>query len=152
MFKNKAQKGAYEKVGKYLKEYFGEMFSSAEDKPIYQGLIGSAIVNVIVYSWGDDDAVVNVRSCCVMDLDELAPDLLEHLLRENFKFRFGAFSIDPDGDINFEHTIVGSTLDKGELVASVRAVSRIADQYDDIITARWGGVTGLQKSIQKFEE
>lgn len=147
MFKTKTQRKVYEKVGRYLKEALGETFDPVAGTPAYRGLSGSAIVAAIVYPWGDDDAVVNVRSCCVMDLDELPPDLLEYLLRENFKFRFGGFSIDNDGDINFEHTIVGSTLDKNELVASIRAVSVTADKYDDEIVRRWGGMTGLQKNI-----
>lgn len=148
MFDNKTQKKTYEAVGKYLKEAFGEKFRALPGSPAYAGVEGSAVVQVRVLPWSDNDTTVTVLSCCVMDLDGLAPDLLEYLLRENYRFRFGAFSIDGDGDICFEHTIVGSTLDKNELVASVRAVSLSADQHDDEIVRRWGGVTGRQKALQ----
>ena len=148
MFKNRTQEKTYEAVGKYLKEAFGEKFRATPGRPSYAGVEGSAVVQISVLPWTDDDTTVTVLSCCVMDLDELAPDLLEHLLRQNFRFRFGAFSIDGDGDICFEHTIVGSTLDKKELVASVRAVASSADQHDDEIVRRWGGATGRQKALQ----
>lgn len=150
MFKNKAQKKTFEAVGKYLKDAYGDKFHPLPDRASYAGVEGSAAIQVLVVPWGDDNATVSVLSCCVMDLDELAPDLLEFLLRENYKFRFGAFSIDGDGDITFEHTIAGSTLDKEELVASVKGVAFTADLYDDKIVQRWGGVTGLQKAMQHF--
>jgi hypothetical protein len=57
--------------------------------------------------------------------------------------RFGAFGVDKDGDIIFEHTIVGSTIDKEELKSSVKAVLSVADHYDDDIVSRWGGKRAL---------
>jgi len=121
--------------------------SKKSGDPNGEPLSGSAIVNVVVYPWGDDDAVVNVRSCCVRHI-ELLPDLLECLLRKTFKLTFGAFTIGNDGDINVEHNIVGSTLDKDELAASVRAVSFTAYRYDNEIVRRWDGMTALQEAIE----
>jgi hypothetical protein len=103
---------------------------------------GSAVAQIAVYPWGDDDAVICTRSYVVRG-PELRPDLLEHLLRENADMRFGAFGIDDDGDILFEHSICGSTCDLEELKASVVAVARTADRYDDDIVARWGGQRAL---------
>jgi Putative bacterial sensory transduction regulator len=73
-------------------------------------------------------------------------DLLNYLLRENHEMRFGAFSVSKGGDIVFEHTIVGSTIDKKELESSVLAVLEIADKYDDEIVERWGGKRALDKA------
>jgi len=64
---------------------------------------------------------------------------MQFLLRKNDDMRFGAFGLDRDMDIFFEHTIVGSTCDKEELRATVMAVLQTADKYDDEIVAKWGG-------------
>jgi hypothetical protein len=53
--------------------------------------------------------------------------------------RFGAFGIDSEGDIFFEHTIIGTKCSIDELRASVVAVINAADEYDDKIMAQYGG-------------
>jgi hypothetical protein len=58
---------------------------------------------------------------------------------------FGAFGIDDEGDVIFEHTIVGSTCDQKELESSVIHVARTADDYDDIIVEKWGGERALDQ-------
>lgn len=147
-FKTKAQERAHKKLRQYIKEAFGdEIFREVGDRPAFFGVQGSAIVNIQTRPWGQDDAVIGVMSCCVRDVEK-TPDLLEYLLKENYKLRFGAFSLDGDGDICFEHAITGASLDKNELVASVKSVANAADQYDDIIIRRWGGITGLDKLKQ----
>lgn len=151
-FEHKAHRQAYEKVGKLLKDSFGEGFAAVPDVPVYVGLQGSCMVNVIVYPWGSDDAAVNVRSWCVTDLSELSADLMSFLLTENWKFMFGAFSVDPDGDIAFEHTIPAGNLDREELEASVRAVLATADEYDDRIVREWGGATARDKALNAARE
>ncbi len=59
--------------------------------------------------------------------------------------RFGAFGVDQDNDIFFEHTIVGSSCDKDELKASILAVVYTADQYDEQITQKWGGQRAVDR-------
>jgi hypothetical protein len=78
----------------------------------------------------------------VRDVD-VVPELMEFLLHENDKMRFGAFGLDSDNDVFFEHTIVGGACDKEELRASVTAVAVTADRYDDQLVARFGGKRGL---------
>jgi len=56
-----------------------------------------------------------------------------------------ASGIDENGDIVFEHTIVGSTCDKKELESSVAAVLEVSDDYDDKIVERWGGKRALDR-------
>jgi hypothetical protein len=147
-FKTKAQERAHKKVRKYIKEAFGdEVFREVSDRPAFFGVQGSALINIYTRPWGRDDAIIGVISCCVRDIEK-PPDLLEYLLKENYSFRFGAFSLDKDGDICFEHAITGTSLDKNELVASVKMVATIADQYDDTIIRRWGGISGLDKLKQ----
>ncbi len=76
---------------------------------------------------------------------EIRPDLLRYLLEENVKMIFGAFGISSDNEILFEHSIVGSTCDRKELEASVKAVMDISDDYDDKIVERWGGKRALDR-------
>jgi hypothetical protein len=93
----------------------------------------------VVYPWGDDDAVIAVR-CFVIYGAELVPDLLLYLLRQNSEMRFGAFGLDKEGDIFFEYSVVGSTVDKEEMKTATLAVVTTADQYDDLIKEKWGGM------------
>lgn len=137
-FETAAQKAVYEKISPWMKDIFGEQAMFRNDVPGFAIMAGSAFAQVFVFSWGSDDATVSVIAYVVTGAD-LTPTLMRYLLQENHTMRFGAFSIDKDGDIVFEHTIVGSTCDKAELKASIFAVARTADDYDDQIIARFGG-------------
>ena len=143
-FKSDAQKNVYEKVKGLMTELHGESTTVVEDKPIFWVQNGSASVQVAIFPWGDDDATVCVRSWVVTGADVNA-DLGKYLLRENADMRFGAFGVDQDGDITFEHAIVGSTVDKNELRASIRAVAVTADKYDDEIVSKYGGERSLDR-------
>jgi hypothetical protein len=144
-FKTEVQKGIYDRIGQYVRELFGEYAQARTDFPSYFLTMGSALVQVLVLPWGDDDAAVNVKSYVVAGA-ERTPEMLEFLLRENNDLRFGAFGLDKDGDVIFEHTIVGSSCDKHELKASILAVVGTADNYDDKIVSRWGGKRALDRS------
>ncbi len=137
-FKTEPQKNIYEKITPWIKEIFGTFVVVREDTPAFVITVGTAMAQVGVFPWGEDDATLTTRSYVVTGA-ELVPDLMEFLLHENDRMRFGAFGIDDDKDIFFEHTIVGSTCDKEELKSSVLAVILTADQYDEKITSRWGG-------------
>ena len=137
-FQTEAQKGIYEKVAPMIREIFGEFAQARDDIPQFGVLMGSSVTRITVVPWGDDNATISVCSYVVSGA-EITSDLMSYLLRENATMRFGAFGIDSDEDIQFEHTIVGSTCDKEELKASAMAVVRVADKYDDEIVARFGG-------------
>lgn len=137
-FKSDAQKACYEKVKGWLQEIFGEQFFTDPNNPTFGISRGTAQGWVWVWPWGDDDATINVRAWVVTGA-EMTVDLAKYLLRQNYDMRFGAFAVDDDNDILFEHTIVGSHADKEELRASVLAVVGTADSLDDQITSRFGG-------------
>jgi len=151
-FEHEAHEKAYEKVGKHLQETFGVGFVAIPDAPVYVGTQGSCMVQVWVFPWGPDDAVVNVRSWVVMDMGEIPADCLKFLLEQNYQFRFGAFSLDADGAVVFEHTIPAGKLDREELQASVSAVLATADEYDNRIVSEWGGVTAREKAMSAAKE
>ncbi|HNS52824.1 MAG TPA: YbjN domain-containing protein [Anaerolineae bacterium] len=146
-FESDVQKQVYEKVSGYMRDIFGEQARARPDRPVHLIQVGSTLTHVVVAPWGDDESVVMVRAYVVYQAD-LVPELLLFLLKENDSKRFGAFGVDRDGDIFFEHSIVGSTCDKAELKASVMAVVWTADQYDEQITQRWGGM----REVDRFEQ
>jgi type III secretion system-like peptide-binding chaperone len=143
-FQSQAQQTCYEKVSAWMKELFGEFAVLREESPLIGVMVGSALAQTAVFPWREDEAVVCTRAYVVTKI-ELTQDLLQYLLRENADMRFGAFGVDSDGDILFEHSIVGSSCDKNELKASVMAVVMTADQYDDDIVSRWGGQRALDQ-------
>jgi hypothetical protein len=143
-FQSTAQQEVYEKIRPWMKEIFGEFAMEREDSPAFSLMIGSAYALVNVYPWKKDDASITTRSYVVTGV-EMTPELMEYLLTENGTLRFGAFGIDSEKDIFFEHTIVGSTCDKEELRASVMAVVMNTDDYDDKIVAKWGGQTARDR-------
>lgn len=137
-FDSDAHKICYEKVAGYMKELFGEFALNHSEIPQFAVRIGSAFITINIMPWGTDDSVIAVHAWVVRK-PEITPELMKYLLQENNSIRFGAFGMDNENDIFFQHTIVGSTCDKNELNASVRAVMYTADKYDDEIIARWGG-------------
>jgi T3SS (YopN, CesT) and YbjN peptide-binding chaperone 1 len=143
-FETKAQEECYEKVAPWVKELFGGSVLRKPDAPVLGVMQGSAFAQVGVFPWGADDAMITTRSYVVSGA-ELTSELLLFLLHENAGMRFGAFGVDDDGDIMFEHSIVGSTCDQKELESSVIAVARTADAYDDQIVDRWGGERALDQ-------
>lgn len=143
-FKNDQQKQTYENVKIWMTELFGEQASVKTDSPTFSIWMGSALVYVNVYSWGDDKATIQCFSWVVTGA-ELTPDLMQFLLLENNTMRFGAFGIDDENDIFFKHSIAGLTADKSELRAAIMAVANTADEYDDKITSRWGGRRGTDR-------
>ena len=165
-FRSAAQKACYEKIVPWMKELFGEFVMLRTDAPAMAVVIGSAVAQVGVIPWGNDDATINTRAYALPETGELyaqlrrslmagsavqvtgaeaTSELMHFLLRETDNMRFGGFGLDSDDDVFFEHAIVGSTCDKPELKASVMAVVVTADQYDDKIIARWGGQRALDR-------
>lgn len=143
-FQTEAQQQTYEKIKPWVKEIFGDFAMERQDSPAFGIMIGTAYAQTGVFPWGKDDATITTRSYVVTGTD-LTNDLMLFLLNENDRMRFGAFGVDADKDIFFEHTIVGSTCDKEELKASILAVVMTADQYDEKIVSKWGGQTARDR-------
>jgi hypothetical protein len=112
------------------------------DESLYTVKQGTSFVMINVVPWGKDRALVR---CVAQLVKGVAMDegLARQLLELNAHLRFGAFAYDPDGQlVLFLHSILGgATLDPEELVATVRDVALIADEYDDRIAKKYGGHT-----------
>jgi hypothetical protein len=143
-FQNEFQKQMYDKLAGMMKELFGTFASPRQGSPSFGVSMGSAYTVTSVLPWREDEAIFTTRSYVVTGI-EIVPELMYYLLRENDRMRFGAFGIDKDNDIFFEHTIVASTCDLEELKSSVLAVVYTADQSDDEITSRWGGQRAVDR-------
>jgi len=114
-------------------------YRKIEDK-LYVVKQGSSYVMVNVVPWGEDRAIVR----CVAQLVKgvrMEAGLALQLLRLNSVLRFGAFAYVREGDlVLFLHSILGGeTFDAPELLATIRDVALIADDWDDKIIARFGG-------------
>jgi hypothetical protein len=145
-FDTEAQKATYEKILPWVKELFGIFVKVQEDVPSFGLNIGSAFVHISVQAWGEENSVITSRAYVVKGAS-LTPDFLHFLLRENETMRFGAFGVDEDGEVFFQHTIIGMTCSQEDLKSSILAVGYTADQYDDTIVERWGGVRPAQEQI-----
>ena len=112
------------------------------DDSLYAVKQGSCYVLINVVPWGQDKALVRCVAQLVKGVD-MDGALALQLLELNLHLRFGAFAFDPDGHlIVFQHAILGgATLDPEELVATVRDVALVADEYDDRIIRKYGGQT-----------
>jgi len=143
-FKTQAHKAIFERVAGLLKEMFGEMVQQRPDRTVFWIQFGSCIVNIGVNQWGDEDATVIVY-CYVVTGADLRQDLLLHLLKKNDTTRFGAFSVDEYNNVCFQQTIIGSTVDKTQLKATVMAVAYTSDNSDDEIVSRWGGQRAMDR-------
>lgn len=119
------------------------------DDSLYVIKQGSAYVMISVVPWGDNRAMVLCTSQLVKGLDVDGP-LAKQLLELNCHLRFGAFAVDPgEHTVLFTHTILGGhTLDPEELVATLRDVALVADEYDDKLMKKYGG----QRMIDLLEE
>lgn len=143
-FDTNAQKQCYEKILPLMKEMFGDFAGQREEIPEFGVLVGSAFAQTAIYPFGEEESVISTRAYVVTGA-ELTADLMHFLLRENDRMTFGAFGIDEEGDIFFEHSILGSTCDPEELKSSVSSVVLIADEYDDLIVDKWGGKRAIDR-------
>ena len=115
------------------------------DKNFFVVRQGSAYVYILVVEQGDDRALVRFIAQLARGVD-MNPDLAMKLLRLNARMRFGAFGFVKDGEcVTFSHTLLGGgTLDKEEILATLRDVALVADEYDDQIIEEAGGQTMQQ--------
>jgi hypothetical protein len=127
-------------VEEYLSD-FGDTFSKV-DRGIYFAKKGSTLVGIHVVEWRND-ALVHVSANVVKNAD-LNHELLKTMLEWNFRSSFGSFGLSPEGTINLRHTLLGSSLEKEQLIPAVLAVARNADDWDDKIVDMAGGETAVE--------
>lgn len=114
-------------------------FRKIEDKT-YVVKQGSSYVMITVVPWGESRAIVRCVAQLVKGVNMDAA-LSMQLLNLNAVLRFGAFAYVKENNlILFLHSILGGdTLDSEELLATIRDVALIADDWDNKIIERFGG-------------
>ncbi|AFY73668.1 hypothetical protein Syn7502_01612 [Synechococcus sp. PCC 7502] len=137
-FKTSAQQICYDKIEPWVADICKDQYIPPSNLPIFIVPVGSATAMIEVLPWGETESVISAWSYVVTGAD-ITPELMRFLLEQNFDLQFGAFSLDKDGDIRFQASLVGSSCDKNELETSVNAVLKVADDYDDRIIETWGG-------------
>ena len=74
---------------------------------------------------------------------------MKYLLTYNLRLVLGAFALSiaegGKSTIVLSHTIVGDTMERDELYASVSAIAGVANNVDDKIVAMYGGKTAIGK-------
>jgi hypothetical protein len=119
------------------------------DDALYVIKQGSTLVMVSVHPWRQTHAVVRLVAQLVKGVS-MEVQLALELLEINAILRFGAFAFVPAGDvILFCHTMADRELsDEEEFMATIRDFALVADDYDDRITARYGGQT-MQELLEE---
>ena len=113
---------------------------------------GSTFVLIHVVPWSSDRALCRCVAQMVKGIHMTGAFALD-LLELNAYLRLGAFAYDrKERMLIFLHSILGGdTLDKEELLATVRDVAVIADEYDDKIIKRYGGQTMKESLADSIE-
>ncbi len=112
---------------------------------------GGAVL-LIVATPVEDDAVVNVRCYLVRNVERPDPELGDHLARLNAEQLFGAFSIDEDGDVCYDYSVLGSSLTPAVLHLAIQAVAEASVAHAPEIIARWGGLSSLDMLRREIDE
>lgn len=151
-FQNPVQELTYRKVADYLvsSTLFKDSFTSAIDQPAFELTYGSARIEVAVLAWEVHPWEINdlaiVRACsCVTRKSRVDTALMQYLLSENSRMRFGSFQLSADQAVLFAHSVLGGeNMDLLELQTCILSVVTIADTYDDWIIAQFGGKPGCK--------
>jgi hypothetical protein len=111
------------------------------DDSLYVIKQGSAYVMISVVPWGPHKACLRCTAQLVKGAN-VDDKLAQQLLELNAYMRFGAFAYDREQEtILFVHSILGgTTLDPDELMATLREVALVADEYDDKLRSKYGGL------------
>lgn len=146
-FRSESHRRAYFKARDYLSELFGEV-NVTTVSGAFALQEGSTFVYVRTFPIGDDKAGVEIFAHVLSDV-AVTEELTHYLLTYNLKLVLGGFglSVGEGGksSVLLTHTILGDSMDAGQLYASVTAIARVADSLDDQLVVRFGGKTAIRK-------
>ena len=152
-FVSQTQEITYQKVADYLQSsrLFKDSMRAIVERPKFNLLYESTMVEVEVLPWevhpweNSEMAIVRANSCVTIG-SEVNTHLMHYLLSENRRMQFGAFQLDDSNNVVFAESIVGGeNLHLVELQTCILCVATIADTYDDIISARFGGLRAIDR-------
>jgi hypothetical protein len=145
-FHTKCQEEVYRAVKSHLDDLVEEHFDDAEHCDFYLKY-GSTVLEISIEPYEEDDAVIEILAFVVQDV-EPSFELMRELLQINSEVSLGAFSV-VERDVFFSHSFLGRRLQAEQLIASLEIVATIADEYDEQIVQKYGGVTALDSLRRK---
>jgi hypothetical protein len=146
-FTNAAQELSYTRVDDYLKtSVFKADLRRCVSNPHFDlRYKDNTIIEVDILPWENHPypdlelAIVRASSGITLGSGPTL-ELMRFLLLETSKMRFGSFQIDDAGTVFFVNRILGGqNMDLVELETCILAVAAIANEYEDIITHKFGG-------------
>jgi hypothetical protein len=150
-FVSKAQKIAYHKVGEYLtsSKLFQDSVRSHDAQPKFDLFHDGAMVEVEVLPWEVNPwdhknlAVVRAKSYITIG-SVMQAELMQFLLSENSRMRFGAFHLDDANQVVFADSVLGGeNMDMMELQTCILSVVTIAHNYDELLISKFGGQSAI---------
>jgi hypothetical protein len=133
---------AHEEGFRVVEDYLvalGFRYRRAADRPYFSiPFKDDVVVHLVVRTWGEDDAVVILRSWIVRS-PALDTPLLRFLLERNHLQRFGMLAVDVDGDILVQHALSGNAIDQLELDDAIQAVAVSSLRLRAEIIEHFGG-------------
>lgn len=140
-FEHEHHRETWESVREVLQHLFDDELTREEETGSFYVRYGSTVLEIGVLAYGPEESIVRVVAHCVQEV-ELDEDLLLGLLELNHAVPVGAFSL-VGRDIYFSHSLFGRNLHRTALLGSIAAVANLADDYDDRIVDKFGGVRAL---------
>jgi hypothetical protein len=105
---------------------------------------GSALTFVSVERSDDDALIVRAVAYVLTDV-ESSPQLHVDLLHRNAGAVFGAYQLTDEGEVAFSHSLLGEGLTRESLRHAVLVVASRADEEDDDLQARYGGLRAIDR-------
>jgi len=142
-FQSEIQANAFRQVARILLTQYGDQVEANIQSAQLALEAGTAALDISVIPWRDD-AIIRCSATLVVG-SRIDGELLEFLLQENASMDFGAFELGERSSIIFRANLLGSTASERDIRAVVWTVISVADQYDDRIQARWGGLRAADR-------
>ncbi|MBE9178963.1 hypothetical protein IQ268_10355 [Oculatella sp. LEGE 06141] len=156
LFVNSAQELTYQHISEYLRSssLFKDTMQAATDAPtfnlLYQPstLIEVEVLPWEIHPWQDAELAVVKASSHITIGRTMDAEVIQFLLAENSKMRFGAFQLDEAGQVLFVHSILGGeNMDLLELESCILSVAAIAATYEDILAAKFNGQRLVERPL-----
>ncbi len=148
-YEHDAHRKTHEKVERYLNQLFEEPFKDPDDGHFYV-TYGSTVLEIAVDPYGPEEAIVRLVAYCVQGV-EVSENLERGLLETNLDLPVGGFAL-IDQDVFLCYSLFGKTTDSRSLLDAIAGVANASDEYDDLIVAKFGGKTALERLRQEGAE
>ena len=129
-----------EKVQRFLTDWLGGVSIDRDGDFFAQA--GSTIVFIRVLALNDNFSVVRIWANINRNVPE-SLELYKFLALTNMSNTVGHLAVtesETGVQVAVCHTLLGNFLDPGELESAVGTIASLADQFDDDIKAKFGGV------------